>query len=73
MGVITGIVVEGKVVLEGVSLPDGTVVTVLTKDTGASVRLPPELQAELEQALDEADRSEGITGDALLEKLKKYG
>lgn len=37
------------------------------------VRLPPPLQAELEQALEEADREEGISGDELLEKLKKYG
>lgn len=73
MQVVTGTVVEGKVVLEGVSLPEGTVVTVLAKGPQASVRLPPNLQAELEDALAEADREEGIPGDELIEKLGKYG
>ena len=73
MQVATGTVVEGKVILEGVSLPEGTIVTVFAKDSEASVRLSPALRAELEEALDDADREEGISGDALLEKLQKYG
>jgi hypothetical protein len=73
MQVVTGTVVGGKVVLEGVSLPEGTVVTVFAKDSEATVRLPPGLQAELEEALEAADREEGISGDELLEKLRKYG
>ena len=73
MQVVTGTVVEGKVVLEGASLPDGTVVTVFAKGSDTKVRLPPDLQAELEEALDEADREEGISCDELLEKLRKYG
>ncbi len=59
--------------MEGVSLPEGTVVTILAKSSEATVRLPPDLQAELEEALAEADREEGISGDELLEKLRKYG
>lgn len=73
MQIVTGTVVGGKIVLEGASLPEGTVVTVLAKDSEATVRLPPSLQAELEEALDEAEREEGISADELLEKLKKYG
>ena len=73
MQVVTGTVVGGKVVLEGVSLPEGTVVTIFAKSSEATVRLPPDLQAELEEALEEADREEGISGDELLEKLWKYG
>ena len=73
MQVVTGAVVEGKVVLEGASLPAGTVVTIFAKDLEETVRLPSALQAELEEALDEADREEGISGDELLEKLRKYG
>ena len=59
--------------MEGVSLPEGTVVTILARSSEATVRLPPDLQAELEEALAEADREEGISGDELLEKLRKYG
>ncbi len=73
MQVVTGTVVEGKVVLEGASLPEGTVVTVFARDLEETVRLPSALRAELEEALDEADREEGISGDELLEKLRKYG
>jgi hypothetical protein len=35
-----------------------------------SVRLPPHLQAELELALEEADREEGISADDLFAELK---
>src|SRR4051812_23628140 len=71
MQVVTGTVIEGKVVLEGASLPEGTVVTVFAKDSEATVRLPPALQAELEEALEEADHEEGISGDELFRKLQK--
>ena len=73
MQVVTGTVIGGKVVLEGVWLPEGTVVTLIAKDSEPTVRLPPALQAELEEALEEADREEGISGDELLDKLRKYG
>lgn len=73
MQVATGTVIAGKVVLQGVSLPEGAVVTVLAKDSDTTVRLPPALQAELEDALEEAHREEGISGDALLERFRKYG
>ena len=72
MQVLTGTVVEGKVVLDGASLPDGAIVTVFAEQPGELVRLPPLLQAELEAAIDEADREEGISGEELFEQLKKY-
>ena len=73
MQIVTGTVVGGRVVLEGASLPEGTVVTVLAKETEDSIRLSPELQAELEQALEEAELEEGISAADLLKKLKKHG
>lgn len=72
MQVITGTVVEGKVVLDGASLPEGTPVTVYPQEPGEVVRLPPHLQSELEQAIDEADREEGISAEVLFTQLKKY-
>jgi hypothetical protein len=65
MQVVTGTVIGGKVVLEGVSLPEGTIVTVFAKDSEATVRLPPVLQAELEESLEEADCEEGISWEEL--------
>jgi len=73
MQLVTGTVVAGKVVLDDASLPDGTAVAVLAKDSEGCVRLSPELQAELEQALEEADQDDGISADELLEKLRKHG
>lgn len=69
MQIVTGTVVEGKVVLDGASLPEGTVVTVVAQQ---SVRLPPHLQAELEEAIDGADREEGISADELFGQLQQY-
>jgi hypothetical protein len=72
MQVVSGIVVEGKVVLNGASLPEGTVATVYAQEPGNVVRLPPRLQAELEEAIDEADREEGISAEELFAQLKQY-
>ncbi len=74
MKLVTGTVMEGKVVLEGASLPDGTTVTVLI-DAADDVptRLPPDLLAELAEALDDADREEGISAEELIDRIRKYG
>jgi hypothetical protein len=42
------------------------------KGREATVRLPPALQAELEESLEEADREEGVSWDELSRKLQKY-
>lgn len=73
MQVITGTVVDGKVVVEGLSLPEGTVVTVFARDEESPVKLPPAEEAELLEALDEADREEGISAEDLFDRLRKYG
>jgi len=73
MQVVTGTVVKGKIVLEGNDLPEGTEVTVLVRESGSAVQLPADLQAELDDALDEADRTEGISADELFAQLLKYG
>jgi len=72
MQVATGTVVEGKIVVEGLSLPEGTVVTVLTRDIEPTVRLSPQEEAELLDALDEADREEGISAEELFERLRRH-
>ena len=71
MQLVTGTVVEGKVVLSGATLPEGAVVTVLAQDSQPIVKLPAHLQAELEDALAEADREEGISAEELFSELAK--
>ena len=73
MQVVKGTVVGGKVVLDTGSLPEGTEVAVVVAERERSVRLPPYLQEELEDALDEADREDGISAEELFAELRKYG
>jgi hypothetical protein len=71
MPVATGTVVDGKVIIEGLSLPEGTLVTVVTRESEAPVRLQPSDEAELLEALDEADREEGISAEELFGRLRR--
>ena len=61
MHIVTGTVIDGKVVLDGASLPEGASVTVFARETDEPVRLPGHLQSELEQALGEAN-CQAVTG-----------
>ena len=73
MTVALGTVKDGRVVLQGVALPEGTVVTVLADDDRPAIRLSPELEAELSAAIDEADAEQGGAGPEFIEGLKRYG
>lgn len=73
MEVVKGTVVGGKVVLDGKSRPEGTEVAVFVAREESAVRLPPHLQRELESALEEADREDGISAEELIAELRKYG
>lgn len=71
MQLVTGTVVNGKIVLEGASLPEGTVVTVLARDSDETFEVPPELEAELQIAIAEHERGESITAAELFERLRR--
>ena len=73
MQLATGTVVNGKVVVDDLDLPDGTVVTILTRDDEPPVKLSPEDEAELLEALEEADCEEGITAEELFARLQRFG
>lgn len=73
MQLATGTVINGKVVVEGLALPEGTVVTVLTRDDEHAVRLSAVHEAELLEALDEADREEGVSAKELFARLQRFG
>ena len=57
MHISTGTVVDGKIVVEGLSLPNGTVVTILTPEDDKVVKLAPHLEKELLEAIDDALKS----------------
>ena len=73
MQLATGTVVNGKVVVEGLDLAEGTIVTVLTRADKPAVKLSPEEEAELLQGLDKADAEEGISAEELLARLRRFG
>ena len=73
MQVISGTVIGGKVVVEGLSLPEGTAVTVLARGDEAVVRLSPQEEGDLLAALDEADREEGVPAEEFFARLRRFG
>lgn len=73
MKIATGTIINGKVIAEGLSLPEGTIVTILARGDEAAVRLPHQQENELLEALDEADKEEGISADELFARLRRFG
>lgn len=73
MQVVKGTVVQGKVVLDHGSLPEGAEVGVFVARQEGIVHLSAALQRELEDALEEADREDGISAEELFAELRKYG
>jgi hypothetical protein len=71
MQVATGIVVGGKVIVEGLDLAEGETVTVLTQESEQEVHLSPEEEAELLEAIAEADRGETISAEELFARLDR--
>lgn len=73
MQIASGTIVNGKVVVVGLALPEGTVVTVLTRDDEPTAHLSPFEETELLEALDEADREEGVSAEELFTRLRRFG
>ncbi len=71
MQLVTGTVIDGKVILDGASFPDGTVVTVLARETDETFDVPPEMEAELLTSIAEADRGDTISAVELLTRLRR--
>lgn len=71
MGVVIGTVVAGKVVVDGVELPEGAVVTVLTQEPEQEVRLSPEEEAELLEAIAEVERGDTLSAEELFARLDR--
>jgi predicted transcriptional regulator len=64
-------VVSGHVEVEGEPLPEGTVVTLLTREEDETFELDAEAEAELLESIAEADRGELIPAEEVLRKLRR--
>lgn len=69
MKVLTATVVDGHLDLPPGSLDEGATVTILIPEDGRGFELSEEQRQELDQAIAEADRGEGIDGWQLLREL----
>ncbi|MGH8479115.1 MAG: hypothetical protein ACREXK_05955 [Gammaproteobacteria bacterium] len=73
MKVATGRVVEGKVVLEGEPLAEGSVVTVVVREDNETFEVTPEEERALLEAIAQADRGQVISWEELREQLRRFG
>jgi len=73
MTVATGTVVNGKVVVEGASLREGSTVIVLLREDDEGFDLTPEEEADLLSSMAEIERGEFVSGAQLLEGLRRFG
>jgi hypothetical protein len=69
MQVATGTVINGKIVLEGVSLTEGAVVTVVTRGADESFLLTDAQENELLAAMAEIERGDYLSLEELLQSL----
>lgn len=73
MKVATGTVIDGKVVVEGEALAEGSTVTIVQREDDESFELTAGEEAELLASIGEIERGEYITQDQLLERLRRFG
>lgn len=73
MKIATGTVVGGKVVVEGETLVEGSTVSVLLRDDDETFVLAPEEESELLESIAEIERGEYVSGEQLLERLRRFG
>jgi hypothetical protein len=73
MKVATGVVVEGKIVVEGEALAEGSTVTVVLRDDEEAFDLTSQEAEELLESIAQIERGEFVTGEQLLERLRRLG
>jgi hypothetical protein len=71
MKVVTGRVVDGKVIPSGGPLVEGTVVTIVVPESTDAFELSPEAEAALERSIEEADRGDVVSADQVLSELRR--
>ena len=71
MKIATGRVVDGKVVLEGEPLAEGSVVTVVAREDDETFEVSPEEERALLEAIAQADRGQVVSWEELREQLRR--
>jgi hypothetical protein len=71
MRVTTGRIVNGKIEVPDEEFAEGMVVTILAPEDGGTFTLGPQAEAALLVSIEEADRGEVISGEELLQELRR--
>ena len=70
MVITSGRVVAGKIIVDGDPLPDGAVVTVLSREGDETFTLDTPAEAELLESMAEGDRGETVSAEEVLRELR---
>jgi hypothetical protein len=70
VAIYSGRFVDGRVVIEGDPPPDGTEAEVYVIEEG-EVRLTPDMENEIVEAIARLDRGEGIPAEQVLAELRR--
>jgi hypothetical protein len=73
MKIATGRIVEGKVVLEGEPLAEGSVVTVVSREDDETFEVSAEDERALLAAIAQAERGQVVSWEDLREQLRRFG
>ncbi len=72
MVITSGRVVAGKIIVDGEPLPEGAVVTVLSREGDETFTLDPTAEAELLESMAEGDRGETVPAEEVLRALRNF-
>ena len=67
----TGTVVDGKVVVQGASLPEGAIVAILAPEFDETFEVPADLEPDLQASIAQATRGETVTSEDLFARLRR--
>lgn len=70
MRIAPGKVVSGQVIVDGESLPEGALVTVLAREADETFEVDAATEAKLLESIAQADRGELIPAEDVLRKLR---
>jgi len=72
MAIYTGKVMDGKVIVDGDPLPEGTEVTIhVVGEDEEPFHLTPDMEAEIEESIAQLERGEGIPAEQVLAGLQR--
>ena len=71
MQVVTGTVVDGKVVVKDVELEEGSTVTVVARDDDEAFELSPQQEQDLADSITEIEQGNFVEADEVLKRLRR--